>query len=159
MSRNINAHNFISKYIIITVYMKFTKIIVDTVLLDSLGTLQRRKHKVLRLSERTVMNECAQLQQIYTVLEFLVFLVRKTLKKNPKKIFVPKYRISTAVMIVNPVRSPIVPPIAEIILTNVVALSLVTLVKTGTFSNVKLTNLSPSLLLSSKKILCIIYLQ
>ena len=159
MSRNINAHNFFSKYIIYSLHEEFTKIIVDTVLLDSLGTLQRRKHKVLRLSERTVMKDCAQLQQIYTVLEFLVFLVRKTLKKNPKKIFVPKYRISTAVMIVNPVRSPIVPPIAEIILTNVVALSLVTLVKTGTFSNVKLTNLSPSLLLSSKKILCIIYLQ
>ena len=94
----------------------------------------------------------------FKLFSLLVFFVRKTLK-NPTAIFTAKYRISTAVMIVNPVRSPIVPPIAEIILTNVVALSLVTLVKTGTFSNVKLTNLSPSLLLSSKKILCIIYLQ
>ena len=59
MSRNINAHNFFSKYIIYSLHEEFTKIIVDTVLLDSLGTLQRRKHKVLRLSERTVMKDCA----------------------------------------------------------------------------------------------------
>ena len=112
------------------------------------------------------MNDCAQLQQIYTVLEFLVFLVRKTprqtpdkiytvleflvflvrktLKKNPKKIFVPKYRISTAVMIVNPVRSPKVPPIAESILTKVVALSFMILVKTKSLK-FNLIYLSPSL--------------
>ena len=41
-------------------------------------------------------------------------------------IFIPKNTISTALIIENPVKSPIVPPIAEISSTNLTALSLVT---------------------------------
>ena len=52
----------------------------------------------------------------------------------PIIIFVAKNTISTAVIIVNPVKSPNVPPIAESILTNVAAFSLVTR------SNVEATN-------------------
>ena len=52
-------------------------------------------------------------------------------------------------MIVNPVRSPKVPPIAEIIFTNVVALSLVTLVNT---KSSKFNLIYLSLFLTSKNI-------
>ena len=79
----------------------------------------------------------------FKLFSLLVFFVRKTLK-NPTAIFTAKYGISTAVMIVNPVRSPKVPPIAESILTKVVALSFVILVKTKS-SKFNLIYLSPSL--------------
>ena len=42
-----------------------------------------------------------------------------------------KYKISTALIIENPVRSPIVPPIADKISVNFAALSFVTLSKVG----------------------------
>ena len=42
-------------------------------------------------------------------------------------ILTPKYKISTALMMENPVRSPMVPPIADNMSTNLAALSLVTL--------------------------------
>ena len=48
-----------------------------------------------------------------------------------KRILNKKYKISTALMIEKPVRSPIVPPIAESMSTNFAALSLVTLSNTG----------------------------
>ena len=51
--------------------------------------------------------------------------------KIPVIIFKVKYKISTGVIIENPVRSPIVPPIAESISTDLAAASLVTLSKTG----------------------------
>ena len=38
-------------------------------------------------------------------------------------IFIPKYTISTALIIENPVRSPMVPPIADSMSTNFAALS------------------------------------
>ena len=44
---------------------------------------------------------------------------------------VEKYRISTALMMENPVRSPMVPPIADIMSTNFAALSLVILSNVG----------------------------
>ena len=46
-----------------------------------------------------------------------------------KRILTPKYTISTPLMIEKPVRSPIVPPIADNISTNLAALSLVILSK------------------------------
>ena len=48
-----------------------------------------------------------------------------------KRILNKKYKISTALMIEKPVRSPIVPPIAESMSTNFAALSLVTLSNVG----------------------------
>ena len=68
---------------------------------------------------------------------------------NPMIIFVAKYTISTAVMIENPVRSPIVPPISPIMLTKVAALSLVTIKKTGVL-NCILMNLKSCLISYSK---------
>ena len=46
-------------------------------------------------------------------------------------IFTMKYIISTALMIENPVRSPIVPPMAESMSTGLADLSIVTLSNTG----------------------------
>ena len=48
-----------------------------------------------------------------------------------KIIFPTKYSISTPLMIENPVRSPMVPPIADNISTNLAALSLVILSNVG----------------------------
>ena len=45
--------------------------------------------------------------------------------------FAAKYTISTALMMENPVRSPMVPPIADNMSTNFAALSLVTLSNVG----------------------------
>ena len=56
-------------------------------------------------------------------------------------ILVIKYRISTALIIENPVRSPIVPPIADIMSTNFAALSLVILSSVGVSKKI-LTNLN-----------------
>ena len=47
------------------------------------------------------------------------------IEKNFQTIFKAKYMISTPLMIENPVRSPIVPPIAESLSTNLAALSFV----------------------------------
>ena len=47
------------------------------------------------------------------------------LMKYLRAILNPKYRISTPLMIENPVRSPIVPPIADSLSTNLAALSFV----------------------------------
>ena len=57
--------------------------------------------------------------EIFLIVCLGIFLI------NPIIIFVVKYTISTAVMMENPVRSPIVPPISESILTNLTALSFV----------------------------------
>ena len=46
-------------------------------------------------------------------------------------IFITKYTISTALMMENPVRSPIVPPIADNMSTGFAALSLVILSNVG----------------------------
>ena len=46
-------------------------------------------------------------------------------------ILVPKKRISTALMMEKPVRSPMVPPIADNMSTNFAALSLVILLNVG----------------------------
>ena len=46
-------------------------------------------------------------------------------------IFPPKYNISTKLMMENPVRSPMVPPIADNISTNFAALSFVILSNVG----------------------------
>ena len=46
-------------------------------------------------------------------------------------ILIAKYPISTALMTENPVRSPMVPPIADNMSTNFAALSFVTLVNVG----------------------------
>ena len=48
-----------------------------------------------------------------------------------KIILAAKYRISTPLMIENPVRSPMVPPIADNMSTNFAALSLVILSNVG----------------------------
>ena len=48
-----------------------------------------------------------------------------------KRILKEKYKISTALMIEKPVRSPIVPPIAESMSTNFAALAFVTLSNVG----------------------------
>ena len=70
--------------------------------------------------------------------------------KIPVRIFKVKYKISTAVIIENPVRSPIVPPIAESISTNLAARSLVMIEKTGE-PNLILMNIKSCLLSSSKR--------
>ena len=49
----------------------------------------------------------------------------------PRATLHAKYKISTPLIIENPVRSPIVPPIADNLSTNLAALSLVILSKTG----------------------------
>ena len=46
-------------------------------------------------------------------------------------IFAAKYKISTALMMENPVRRPMVPPIADIMSTNFAALSFVILSNVG----------------------------
>ena len=84
-------------------------------------------------------------------MEFFVFFVLKPFR-NPNIILIAKYTISTAVMMENPVRSPIVPPISESMFTNVVALSLVTLVNTRS-TNFILINLRSCRSPSSKKII------
>ena len=65
-------------------------------------------------------------------------------------IFTAKYAISTPLMIENPVKSPIVPPIAESISTNLAAWSLVTLSKVDV-SNLISTNLNLDLTNSKSK--------
>ena len=70
---------------------------------------------------------------------------------NPIMIFAEKYTISTAVIIVNPVKSPNVPPIAESILTNVAAFSLVTRSNVGV-TNCILINLKSCLFSYSRNI-------
>ena len=57
---------------------------------------------------------------------FIIFL-----KQYLNTIFKAKYPISTPLLIENPVSSPIVPPIAERISTNLADLSLIILSKTG----------------------------
>ena len=49
-------------------------------------------------------------------MEIFVIVCLGIFLKNPIIIFVVKYTISTAVIMENPVRSPIVPPISESIL-------------------------------------------
>ena len=78
------------------------------------------------------------------------FFMKNTFK-NPIIIFVAKYTISTAVIIVNPVSSPNVPPIAESILTNVAAFSLVTRSNVGV-TNCILINLKSCLFSYSENI-------
>ena len=60
---------------------------------------------------------------------FNIFFLK--LLKYPSAILAAKYTISTPLMIENPVRSPIVPPIADNWSTNLAALSLVILSKVG----------------------------
>ena len=52
------------------------------------------------------------------------------------KIFATKYAISTPLMMENPVRSPIVPPIAESMSTNFAARSLVILSNDGVLKKI-----------------------
>ena len=56
-------------------------------------------------------------------------------------IFITKYTISTVLMMENPVKSPIVPPIADNMSTGFAALSFVILSNVGVSKNI-LTNLS-----------------
>ena len=65
-------------------------------------------------------------------------------------ILTAKYAISTPLMIENPVKSPIVPPIVERISTNLAAWSLVTLSKVDV-SNLIFTNLNLDLTNSKSK--------
>ena len=59
---------------------------------------------------------------------------------NPMRIFVAKYTISTPLIIENPVRSPMVPPMADNMSTALAALSLVIRSNDGV-SKLMLTNL------------------
>ena len=61
----------------------------------------------------------------------IIYFTTKILLNRMKKIFPVKYRISTALMMENPVRSPMVPPIADSMSTNFAALSLVILSNVG----------------------------
>ena len=62
-----------------------------------------------------------------TVKELNVYFLFKLLKRK----LAVWYRISTALMMKNPVRSPMVPPIADNMSTNFAALSLVILSNVG----------------------------
>ena len=76
---------------------------------------------------------CAKVLQITESKEFNYFSFNSALifEKYPIRIFTAKYIISTPLIIENPVKSPIVPPIAESWSTNVAPLSLVTLSNVG----------------------------
>ena len=69
------------------------------------------------------MIKCLSIILYYTCTLFLL--------KTLNTILIVKYTISTALMIENPVRSPMVPPMADNISTNFAALSLVILSKVG----------------------------
>ena len=57
--------------------------------------------------------------------------------KNFKRILKEKYKISTALMIENPVSNPIVPPIVESMSPNLAALSCVTFSKVGVSKKIR----------------------
>ena len=64
---------------------------------------------------------------VVTTFYFLLIFLLMKWKMN----FTAKYIISAALIIENPVRSPMVPPIADNMSTNFAALSLVILLKVG----------------------------
>ena len=77
---------------------------------------------------KNLINELILGKDIYLkLLNYSLFAMVISLKMN----FPEKYRISTPLMMENPVRSPMVPPIADNMSTNFAALSLVILSNVG----------------------------